>query len=114
MDKSAFLNALENNKKYCKIQFFQPYDFQKEWYNLKSANGKVAKAKALISANQIGKTLSEGACVGGWDATGEYPEWFDGARLAPNPKIVCAGYNSYRTRDLKQKELLETTDKDDM
>jgi len=106
------INDLEHNKKYFKLQFFEPYDYQKKYYSLKGANGRVANARALISANQIGKTLGEGAEVG-YHATGLYPDWWDGVRVNPNPKIVCSGKNSYRTRDLIQFELLGTPDKDD-
>jgi len=115
MDISKALKR-EYNRKYYKIIDFAPYDYQREFYALKGSgrfSDKPAKARALISANQIGKTMSEGAEVGGYHATGEYPEWWKGCRLSPNPNIVCAGYNSYRTRDLIQKELLGTTDKDD-
>ena len=113
MDLGKTLSAIKHDRKYFKIKFFNPYDYQKEFFALKSANGRVAKARALISANQIGKTLSEGAEVGGYHATGLYPEWWEGVRVNANPYIICAGHNSYTTRDLIQKELLGTTNKDD-
>lgn len=113
MDINKSLRDIEYNRKYYKIQFFQPYDYQKKFYSLKGENGKLAKVRGLMAANQIGKTLSEGAEVGGYHATGLYPEWWEGHRVNKNPLIVCSGVNSYTTRDLIQLELLGTTDKDD-
>lgn len=108
------LHQLEQARKYNKIQYFEPYEYQKKFFSLKAENGKIAKARCLMAANQIGKTLGEGAEVGGYHATGNYPEWWEGITLKQgNVNIVCSGVNSYRTRDLIQKELLGSTDKDD-
>ena len=112
MDAVKALQEIEHSRKYNKIQYFQPYDFQKKFYSLKAENGKLAKVRGLMAANQIGKTLSEGAEVG-YHATGNYPKWWEGHRVNKNPLIVCSGVNSYTTRDLIQLELLGTTDKDD-
>ena len=113
MDINKSLRDIEYNQKYYKIQFFQPYEYQKRFFSLHAENGKLAKVRGLMAANQIGKTLGEGAEVGGYHATGEYPEWWKGHRVNKNPLIICSGVNSYTTRDLIQKELLGTTDKDD-
>lgn len=91
--------------KYFKLQTYSPYDYQKQFHCLKSENGKLAKARGLMAANQIGKTLSGGAEVA-IHATGLYPDWWEGRRYKNPPNIVCSGVNSYRTRDLIQKELL--------
>ena len=107
IDKS--IRDIEYNKKYFKLQSFKPYDFQKKFFSLKGANGKVAKVRGLMAANQIGKTLSEGAEVS-YHATGLYPDWWEGHRINKNPLIVCSGVNSYTTRDLIQKEILGTAD----
>jgi len=107
------LNALVNAQKYNKIQCFEPYKFQQDFYRLHGANGKLAKCRALMAANQVGKTLSEGVEVS-YHATGIYPEGWEGHRIeAKSPLIICAGVNSYTTRDLIQLELLGTSDKDD-
>lgn len=58
-----------------------------------------------MSGNQIGKTLCSGAETA-IHATGLYPDWWVGHRITGAPNILCAGVNSYRTRDLIQKELL--------
>ena len=112
MDIDKSIRDIEYNKKYFKLQSFKPYDFQKNFFSLKGANGKVAKVRGLMAANQIGKTLSEGAEVS-YHATGLYPDWWEGHRINKNPLIVCSGVNSYTTRDLIQKEILGTADKDD-
>lgn len=106
------LNEIEHNQRYNKLETFTPYDFQKEFYKLKGKNGQLAKARCLMAANQIGKTLSEGAEVA-YHATALYPDWWEGHKVNKNPLIICSGVNSYTTRDLIQKELLGTDDKDD-
>jgi phage terminase large subunit-like protein len=111
MDINQSLNDLEYNRKWFKIQFFNPYEYQKQFYELKGSNGKLAKARCLKAGNKIGKTLCEGVELS-WHATGNYPEWWQGHRVNKNPNIVCSGKNSYKTRDLIQKELLGTSDKD--
>lgn len=105
-----FLTAHGHNRRYYKLQSYSPYDYQKRFHSLR-AGEKVAKARALMAANQIGKTVSGGAETA-YHATGLYPDWWDGIRFDKAPHIVCSGVNSYRTRDLLQKELLGTTDKD--
>jgi len=106
------LNDLDYARKYNRLQFFSPYDYQKRFYELKGKNGKLAKVRGLMAANQIGKTLGEGAEVG-YHATGQYPDDWKGHSVNRNPLIICSGVNSYTTRDLIQLELLGTTDKDD-
>lgn len=112
MDISKTLSDLERNQKYNKIETFRPYEYQKRFYSLKDKNGKVAKGRVLMAANQIGKTLSEGVEVS-YHATGRYPEWWEGHRVNRDPLMICGGKNAYTTRDLIQKELLGTSDKDD-
>jgi len=112
MSLAQAISNLEHTQKYFKLQSFVPYEYQKAFYALKGANGKLANARCLMAANQIGKTLGEGAEVG-IHATGLYPDWWEGVRVNRNPNLVCSGVNSYRTRDLIQRELLGTTDKDD-
>lgn len=115
MDINKSLRDIEYNQKYFRIQSFEPYEYQRKYYSLKGENGKLAKARCLMAANQIGKTLGEGAEVA-YHATGLYPDWWEGHRIRSpkrNEVIVCAGKNSYTTRDVIQSELLGTADKDD-
>lgn len=112
MSISQSLSELEHNRTYHKLKFFNPYPYQLAFYNLKGKNGKPAKVRALMAANQIGKTLCEGAEVA-IHASGLYPDYWEGQRANRNPNIICAGINSYTTRDLIQNELLGTPNKDD-
>ena len=52
---TAIYSSYLDNRKYNKLQFFEPYEYQKKYYSLRAANGKVAKARCLLAANQIGK-----------------------------------------------------------
>lgn len=99
------LNDLEYAQTYNRLQLYDPYEYQTKFHGLRAENGKLAKARLLMAANQIGKTVCGGAETS-IHATGEYPEWWDGHLMPRNPNLVCSGVNSYRTRDLVQKELL--------
>lgn len=106
------LQQYEESRKYFKLQYFVPYDYQRKFYSLRGVNGKVAKGRALIAGNRVGKTMAGGyetAC----HATGIYPDWWEGIRFSKPPDIVCVGVNAYKTRDIIQKHLLGTSDKDD-
>ena len=98
--------------KYFRLQFYEPYAYQRKFHALKGANGEIAKARCLKSGNRIGKTWCGGAETA-MHATGIYPDWWEGVRFDLAPHIVCAGVNSYKTRDIIQKQLLGTKDKDD-
>lgn len=106
------LDDFAHAQKYFKLQFYEPYDYQKKFHSLRGANGKVAKARALKAGNRVGKTYCGGAETA-MHATGLYPDWWEGHRFDKPIHIVCAGVNSYKTRDIIQKQLLGTKDKDD-
>ena len=110
-DHSKSISQVERSRKYFKLQLYSPYPYQRRFHEMKDPQGKVAKARCLMAANQIGKTLCGGA-EAAIHATGLYPDWWDGPRFAFPPHLVCSGVNSYRTRDLIQKELLGTANKD--
>ena len=99
------LDDLDYSTKYHKLQTYDPYDYQKDFHSLKGDNEQVAKARCLMAANQIGKTVCGGAETA-IHATGEYPDWWEGHKIESPSLIICAGKNSYKTRDLIQKELL--------
>lgn len=61
--------------------------------------------RALIAANQIGKTTTAGyECV--LHATGLYPDWWAGLRFHTPPRIVIAGVDTKWMRKVIQKKLL--------
>ena len=70
---------LEHDRSH-KVNSYKPYPYQLKFHNAKGwRTKKPATVKALIAANQIGKTLS--VCVEDvYHLTGLYPEWWRGRR----------------------------------
>ena len=94
------LQALSYRKKFWRMEFFEPYDKQKEFFRL----GVLNPERLLMAGNQLGKTLAgsyECAC----HLTGFYPEWWEGRRWARPVKGVAAGESSLLVRDVQQRYL---------
>jgi hypothetical protein len=41
--------ALQYAQKYQKIEFYEPYEYQKEYFKLKDKTGKLARIRALMA-----------------------------------------------------------------
>jgi len=116
LDIAAVIRERETFKKYNKLLYYQPYKFQKAFHHAKRGQvyvpgdydlreGIIATDRAIISANQIGKSLSAAMEVA-MHATGEYPDWWEGFRFNKPVNILVAGKTNDTTRDVCQKELL--------
>jgi phage terminase large subunit-like protein len=106
--------ALQYAQKYQKIEFYEPYEYQKEYFKLKDKTGKLARIRALMAGNQIGKTLSNCAEVA-YHVTGLYPSWWEGWRFTQPVNWLIGGVTNDATRDILQKELFgEPSDKDSL
>jgi phage terminase large subunit-like protein len=97
-----------------KLEHYKPYPFQVKFHNAEGhlTPGELAHLKALICANQIGKTW----CAGYETAmhlTGKYPEWWKGHRFWYPVDCVVAGVTNDLTRDHPQKILLGDPDEGD-
>ena len=104
-----------------KLEFYSPYAFQKAFHHAKAgnvyesgmyhgdtANGVndvLAVQRALMTANQIGKTTSAAMEVA-MHTTGIYPDWWEGTRFNEAVNCVCAGKSNDSVRDVVQNELL--------
>jgi len=115
------LEDLEKYKEEHKLEYYQPYDFQLAFHNARAGNvyesGKyketikqavndaIAEERALICANQIGKTLSAGMETA-YHATGIYPDWWEGIRFEYAPVILCIGQTNDSVMKIIQNELL--------
>lgn len=139
------LTALAEYRKFNKMEFYVPYDFQKAFhfakegqiyesgdYELRFSEYLTAEERALICANQIGKTLSA-AMETAFHATGLYPEagehfypecWpgtdvkcpyagqdiypngWEGVRFDYPPSIVCIGQSNDSVMKVIQNELM--------
>lgn len=78
-----------------------PYKWQVEFHNAGAFNPE----RAIIAANQTGKTRSAAAEVA-IHATGQYPRWWKGRRFMSNTEWLVAGMTNELTRDVCQFALL--------
>lgn len=99
----ALLEKREVYRKYNKLEYFNPYEFQKQFYG---ASGKFQR-RFLCAANRVGKSFSEAAEVA-WHLTGRYPTWWEGHRFSKPILLWCVGITSDSTRKVLQKELFGT------
>jgi phage terminase large subunit-like protein len=101
------LTAVEYLRKYRRLGFYRPHPKQMQFPNLQ------ATEKALRAGNQLGKSTA-GAAQLAMDATGYYPDWYQGHRFDNPPPLErpydfcawCACTTSATTRDGIQTRLL--------
>jgi len=70
------------------------------------AAGKKYRERAMLAANQIGKTEGVELYELTLHLTGQYPEWWEGRRFKQPIKAWCAGTTSQTVRDILQFKLL--------
>jgi len=97
------LEAIEQRRKFRKLDFYQPYPKQEEFHAL----GARCRERLLMAGNQQGKTYS-GAAEVAIHMTGEYPEWWEGRRFTKPVKFWVAGETSALVRDQPQALLCGT------
>ena len=103
-DAVALIQQLKDYRDTHKLEFYDPYPFQKDFHNAKGTNGIPATEKALMAANQIGKTVC-GAYETAFHATGLYPDWWEGNIHQSPPSILVASNTNETTRDRCQGDL---------
>ncbi|MGL4352738.1 MAG: terminase large subunit domain-containing protein [Aeromonas popoffii] len=104
--KAELLDLLEKReeyRRYNKLEYFRPYDFQMKFYE----SSAKYKRRFLCAANRVGKSFSEAAEVA-WHLTGLYPEWWKGHRFNKPLLLWCVGITGDSTRKVLQKELFGT------
>ncbi len=104
--KTDLLELLSQRETYIKtnkIEGFDPYPFQKEFFNA----SKDYKRRFLCAANRIGKSFSESMEIS-YHATGLYPDWWEGHKFTKPPLIWCVGITGESTQKVMQKELFGT------
>ena len=86
-----------------KIEFFEPYKWQKEMITATGKNQQIY----VMAANRVGKTYGA-AYLFSVLATGKYPDDWDGVRFPPNQNITmwALGYSSETLRGIVQTELV--------
>ena len=104
----AFAQITTTNKSI----FYKPYKYQLAFHGARDQRGELAEQKALMAANQVGKTFSA-AMETSYHATGRYPDWWNG-KVFDYPVEIIVGSNTNDTcRDICQKELLGDPDDPD-
>ncbi len=97
------LDELDTYKNTNKLEYYDPYQYQREFHFAKSGDA-LATQRALMAANQVGKTFS-GAMEAAMHLTGKYPEWWEGHRF-DKPIEMLVGSNTNETaRDICQREM---------
>lgn len=94
------LETMADQKMFRKIDFYHPYPKQKLFHDL----GKTHRERALIAANQSGKTYCAGMEVA-MHLTGEYPDWWDGRRFDEPTRFWVAGETGAATKKNPQRIL---------
>lgn len=110
----AGVEAMRNNfhvvqaaryfNKFYAVDFFEPYDYQRKWFE----SGSRFRLRLLSAANRIGKTYG-GAVEFAYHATGCYPAWWQGY-VCGSGILWAIGVSAESTRKVLQKELLGTSD----
>lgn len=104
---AELLDALDRRK----LGAYEPYPFQKRFHNAAGyKSDKPAAQRALMCANQVGKTYC-GAMEAAIHLTGRYPVWWEGTRFTRPVVMLVGGLTNESVRDLCQKEMFgEPTD----
>lgn len=98
------LEEREEYERYNKYALFEPYQFQKDFFNA----SKNAKRRFLCAANRVGKSFSE-AIEMAYHLTGLYPSWYEGHRFNKPILAWAVGITGDSTQKVLQKELFGTS-----
>jgi len=113
-EATRLLQHIEKRRKTHRIEYYDPYSFQKAFHHARrkkkgasipsDPQGVLATQRALMAANQVGKTFC-GAMEMAYHLTGQYPDWWEG-HIFKFPIRALVGSNTNETvRDLGQSEL---------
>ncbi len=94
----------EQDLQYNKIRYYQPFDYQKKLYELRTM------AQAVIASNRSGKSYSVGYAIA-CHLTGIYPDWWGDIRYQTGVRVIAAGASSQQIREAIQDTLVGTQDK---
>jgi phage terminase large subunit-like protein len=103
--------AIDRRKQTHRLDYYDPYPYQVAFHNaLGYGTTKSAVQRALMAANQVGKTTCAAMEVA-IHATGKYPSWWTGNRITRANVGLVGGLTNESVRDICQKELFgEPTD----
>lgn len=102
---AEMLTALDRRKQTHKLEYYKPYPYQLAFHNALGYMSKdPANQRALMAANQVGKTTCA-AMEAAYHATGRYPEWWKGSRFRRPTAGLVGGLTNESVRDICQREL---------
>lgn len=103
MSDLAILERLEaeaaRRQRENRLRYYRPYAPVAKWH------GMAEQERALIAANQVGKTFGAASEIA-MHLTGLYPDWWTGKRFEKAPVGWVAGVTGEATRDNPQRLLL--------
>ena len=102
---AKLLSLLDRRRKYHKLEYYKPYQYQKNFHHARGhLTQKPAAQRVLMAGNGTGKTW-----CGGFEtaihATGIYPDWWDGVRYFHPIVAMIGGNTNEAVRDICQKTL---------
>jgi len=111
----ALLKRLDEKRKTAKLEHYSPYEFQKRFHHSEGFQtpGVLASQRALIAANQIGKTRC-GSMEIAMHLTGIYPAWWQGQKFNRPIDCLVASNTNETTRDICQEALFGDPSNDDL
>lgn len=102
---STIKRKLDTNK----LAYYRPYEFQKNLHHARGDDGELARKRALVAANQIGKSKCA-AMETAMHLTGLYPDWWQGHRFQRPIDALVGSTTNETGRDICQKELFGDAD----
>jgi len=109
-DVTNLVSQIENYRNTHRLEFYEPYGYQKKFHHAHGLGGGLAAQRALIAGNQVGKTFC-GAMETAFHLTGLYPAWWEGYRFDKPVEWMVASTTNETTRDRCQREIFgEPTD----
>jgi phage terminase large subunit-like protein len=102
---AEWLKTLERRRKYHKLDYYNPYEYQKAFHNAVGfGTDKPAMQKVLLAGNGTGKSI-----CGGMDTamhlTGMYPDWWKGWRFKDPILAMIGGNTNEAVMNISQKIL---------
>lgn len=99
------LALLERRRKFHRLEYYKPYEYQKQFHNAKGfQTERPAAQRVLMAGNGTGKTW-----CGGFEtaihATGLYPDWWEGHRYHHPIVGMIGGNTNEAVRDICQRTL---------
>lgn len=100
LEIAAALKALDDKRRFSRIEFFKPYPKQQEFFDL----GAIVRERMLRAGNQIGKSEA-GAAETAYHLTGDYPDDWMGVKFDRPITAWACGESGLMVRDISQAKL---------